>query len=476
MLKNKYLKYSPEITLEIFTLIWDKLIKLGYKFEYDKKEIYRRLQLDPERYLRISSDDGNTIYPFTNKRNCIETTVQEILGYDPWAATAAKEFVLPERWYIKATEESRPFLDKWTGFTWKYVNIYFDKKGNRKTHSENIVDGYTEITFEQFKKYVLKESIETPKKGIPEYVECIKGSRAFDFGKIYKTEPYSYGGYRVLCSNGGGGQEIKHYEDSFKPSTKEAYDVQNQPKKPLKQAVHCITQEEWDFVLSKFNPRRIENNSWSKNNCCISSDDEVDFLGCIGSLGAFNLYDYQILSFQEWCDLNGYKMENKYEFKVGDWCIWKAGDKIDVFKVYHIHNSGNIIHGDNGNHYDTDKIRHATPEEINNHLISIGQIPSESICTNTNSFKHGGCGEKYGCIQNCDECDYYQMPAGDPIGVGLEPNENGFFKYTTGNSYNKEFSTGFIPVKPKTILTIDDEELPMVNIVKTKTINLLNNN
>ena len=27
-LTGKYLKYSPEITLEIFTLIWDKLVEL----------------------------------------------------------------------------------------------------------------------------------------------------------------------------------------------------------------------------------------------------------------------------------------------------------------------------------------------------------------------------------------------------------------------------------------------------------------
>ncbi len=29
--KEKYLKYDPSITLEIFTLVWNKLIELGYK-------------------------------------------------------------------------------------------------------------------------------------------------------------------------------------------------------------------------------------------------------------------------------------------------------------------------------------------------------------------------------------------------------------------------------------------------------------
>jgi hypothetical protein len=28
-------------------------------------------------------------------------------------------------------------------------------------------------------------------------------------------------------------------------------------------------------------------------------------------------------------------------------------------------------------------------------------------CKNTNGYAHQGCGEKIGCIQQCDECDYY---------------------------------------------------------------------
>ena len=48
------------------------------------------------------------------------------------------------------------------------------------------------------------------------------------------------------------------------------------------------------------------------------------------------------------------------------------------------------------------------------------------------------------------------------------------FKYTTGNSYDKDFSTSIVPGPLKMTLSIDDEELPMVNIIKTKTVNLLN--
>lgn len=104
----------------------------------------------------------------------------------------------------------------------------------------------------------------------------------------------------------------------------------------------------------------------------------------------------------------------------------------DVCAFFHNHTDG-IYFGN---------FRYATPEEINNHLISTGQIPS-----------------------------------GEPIGVGIDPDKDGMFKYSTHNGStfvgNCSTLTDKIPVKPKTILSIDDEELPMVNIIKTKTINLL---
>jgi hypothetical protein len=29
-------------------------------------------------------------------------------------------------------------------------------------------------------------------------------------------------------------------------------------------------------------------------------------------------------------------------------------------------------------------------------------------CTNDNPYSHQSCGEREGCIQNCDECDYWK--------------------------------------------------------------------
>lgn len=68
------------------------------------------------------------------------------------------DFVLPKKWYVKATRENESILREWRG-------------GNHTGWEENLVmisdmcwceteevKGYTEITFEQFKQYVLKES------------------------------------------------------------------------------------------------------------------------------------------------------------------------------------------------------------------------------------------------------------------------------------------------------------------------------
>jgi len=328
-LKNKYLRYSPEITLEIFTLIWNKLIENGWKSEDgDLNRLFRIfLDEDKHRYLR-ESIRKKTFYPHSFDSGLCETTVQEILGYDPYITAGpvgitgisetfnGEEFVLPEKWYIKCTDESKPHLDKWTGFTWKYVNVYFDKPG-RITHSGNIVDGYPEITFDQFKQYVLKEPIEV-KQYVPEYVECIKIPKNWintSIGEIFKTDTVGFGKgcYRVLTEQGG--QTTNGVQDHFIPSTKEAFDAQNQSKQPLKQAVHCKTQEEWDFVTEKLGYKWKLSN-WSR----YKTDSHIGLNNMQNAPAHYWLpKGYQILSFQEWCDLNVYKMENKCEFEVGKW-------------------------------------------------------------------------------------------------------------------------------------------------------------
>ena len=131
-------------------------------------------------------------------------------------------------------------------------------------------------------------------------------------------------------------------------------------------------------------------------------------------------------------------MEKEVKFEVGDWVCHRDAK---VFQIAHLKKDFDQVQATNLKIFGINAIRHATPEEINNHLISIGQIP-----------------------------------AGEPLNNGIEPNKDGMFKYTTGNSYDKDFSTSIVPGPLKMTLSIDDEELPMVNIIKTNSIKQLLNN
>lgn len=90
-----------------------------------------------------------------------------------------EEFVLPEKWCIKVTEVNKPTLRKWLeskdDFNMDYIYIKDWVLSNpRADHSyqfwaSHIPLDYTEITFEQFEKYVLKQKEEVMEKQITGY-------------------------------------------------------------------------------------------------------------------------------------------------------------------------------------------------------------------------------------------------------------------------------------------------------------------
>lgn len=85
-----------------------------------------------------------------------------------------KPFVLPDKWCVKVTEENVDVLNAYLlkhksvydGYNsnWgvefvKTYELYFLKPTRRGVHSTIRKKGYTEITFEQFKKYALEKDI-----------------------------------------------------------------------------------------------------------------------------------------------------------------------------------------------------------------------------------------------------------------------------------------------------------------------------
>lgn len=75
--------------------------------------------------------------------------------------TNTDNFILPEKWCVKITPESKQSLGEWrdSGILISdegYCLSYY--KGHKGWRTDRLEEGYPEITFEQFKKYVLKQN------------------------------------------------------------------------------------------------------------------------------------------------------------------------------------------------------------------------------------------------------------------------------------------------------------------------------
>lgn len=131
------------------------------------------------------------------------------------------DFKLPEKWYIKTTEESNDIVINWY-FKQKSIT-YLDKSiGNYFTsdlngwmftvnpHTSSYLNGYTEITFEQFEKYVLKkDSKELPKNWcvkpntIDEDLEVMKFLEANGYNTSVITPSLDYYSHFPFINGGG---------------------------------------------------------------------------------------------------------------------------------------------------------------------------------------------------------------------------------------------------------------------------------
>ena len=125
---------------------------IGFKYDENKTKI-----------LAIATDN----YPEVVK------DINDIEHYIEPKDVVKEEFVLPEKWCVKTTLSNKNILQDYLQNniinypeylkTWEVINDrYFHNKGHgyEGGHSSyKIFDGFIEITFEQFKKYVLKEDV-----------------------------------------------------------------------------------------------------------------------------------------------------------------------------------------------------------------------------------------------------------------------------------------------------------------------------
>ena len=333
--RNKYLKYKPEITFDIFQEVWDKLIENGYipigKYDVERgfgdfKTLYC--------YLRTTETQPMIFncYSVIPALFWVETTVKEILGYDPFMRD--DDFVLPEKWYVEVTTENKNVLNDWKIKQQWPLSLYsFDyefivENGGGYIYEESIKDR-VKITFGQFKKYVLKQDVEESTK--IDYYRCIKADfPELVLGKIYP----SYDSKWVKIPNGEYTSCFDVGVYRFEPSSKSAFDAQNQPKQHLKQAVHCETQEQWDFVIEKVGYNNLSEYVFNKDKfgSCIILNSSNHF----GSFKWATKENYQILSFSDWCAQNNYEFQSKatslknmFDFNVSEQTANNISETID---------------------------------------------------------------------------------------------------------------------------------------------------
>jgi len=137
---NKYVPISKSVYGPLETSnIWKKAQELNQPFIYF-----------------VGEDKSDLAFSFKSKYNMDADFFLEsdVIPYK-------EEFVLPEEWCIKVTQENRKEIEKWYPFSWTFSDpIYFKAINNKffSWHINKIFYGgeIPEINFEQFQEFVLK--------------------------------------------------------------------------------------------------------------------------------------------------------------------------------------------------------------------------------------------------------------------------------------------------------------------------------
>ena len=400
-LLDKYIKYNSKITFDIFKLMYQKLNDLGFTSPNNVKKAFEEFSGDyPYFVMKLYSDK-----PYFNQYSChlieqSKTSVEDLLGYNPF-----ESFKLPEKWCIKV-QEMKNTPEEIVNWRLKIVMcgtwVSPGYLNNHGYHSTKINQEYTELTLEQFKQYVLKEPlISKPIKPFPTHwcIELNKETIPI-VGVYYNKKHLSDPKCDTYTGDGAIGCYVRSHNDeneyvkngytncSFIGDPSDLYPeitleqfkafVMNEPVKietiseskveevVPEYAVECKTQEEWDFACDKYNKPSSTKKDFPKFN---TFDYTFKFTGWFTS-ERYIQKGYQILSFQEWCDLNGYKM-TKTRFKKGDYVVSLRPKHLSTSYIKHNYcyiqdEDNNTISIGDATMYEEDPhyARLATPEEI----------------------------------------------------------------------------------------------------------------
>lgn len=165
------------------------------------------------------------------------------------------DFKLPEKWCVELKNDNWKILFNWAGFTWEWNMCASKYVFSNKTHGVTNFDNYTEITFEQFKKYVLKE------------------------------EEFKIGDWVTFTS------EINNcnYTSKIKNISCGAYCILENNIQPLKKIIRKATQEEIDMVTKK----EFTIQDLAEGRCAVINDDSLSNLNLV--LKAAFPYDNDVI-------------------------------------------------------------------------------------------------------------------------------------------------------------------------------------
>lgn len=144
---------------------------LGMKTESPQDKV-NRLELELNQAKQELEDSKPKVgqWVVSNINNCVFRYIQDRVTDDLEIITDKKlikkldnliedSFVLPEKWCVKDTKDVIQFFEEYNNGCYSGSNIaylHYPRIGE-KCYFKSIQKGYTEITFEQFKKYVLND-------------------------------------------------------------------------------------------------------------------------------------------------------------------------------------------------------------------------------------------------------------------------------------------------------------------------------
>ena len=188
---NSCFKQNEFITFEevMKTFIPEYVEAIQQSDGYTIGKIYKNL---PDSTINnyISIDDKNRLNGWGSLN--FKSSTKE--AYDAQFVVKEPKFMLPENWHIVITNENTNIIQQWWN---KWNNKNYPKNVfsinahygiyNKEFYSANTnFKVTTEITFEQFKKYVLKEQLEEPKDKVLDFKQ--NGTTGLKIVKVESSE------------------------------------------------------------------------------------------------------------------------------------------------------------------------------------------------------------------------------------------------------------------------------------------------